>query len=259
MERLKVPEPGTSGNIAQDYSHLEQPRKRSVSIPDIVRQEVDDIIAYVEEALTGDQDTTCRGTPLPEEQVSSTVPFIDVTSCTTISDSSKPDVRTSSSQSDYGSIPTPLSERNIEIKTQTSVEDNSDDTERIQSRPLTANLSERTNSPAQVTSDERTDDIPQHCTSDRVTINVGGQRFVTYKSTLQNIPKTKLSRLNEQDPSFDPVNNEYFFDRNPRFFESILDFYRTGTLHFMHCLCGPAIKQELDFWHLDEVNFDKFW
>ena len=86
----------------------------------------------------------------------------------------------------------------------------------------------------------------------RVRLNVGGQLFVTYRSTLQRVPGSKLSTLDELDPSYDLMSGEYFFDRNATIFSSILDLYRTDELHFSHCLCGPAIKKELVFWGINE-------
>ena len=47
----------------------------------------------------------------------------------------------------------------------------------------------------------------------RVIINCGGVRHETYKTTLKKIPATRLSRLTEALANYDPVLNEYFFDR----------------------------------------------
>ena len=47
----------------------------------------------------------------------------------------------------------------------------------------------------------------------RITLNVGGIRFETYKATLKKIPATRLSRLTEALANYDPLLNEYFFDR----------------------------------------------
>ena len=47
----------------------------------------------------------------------------------------------------------------------------------------------------------------------RVIINCGGIRHETYKTTLKKIPATRLSRLTEALANYDPVLNEYFFDR----------------------------------------------
>jgi potassium voltage-gated channel Shaw-related subfamily C protein len=60
----------------------------------------------------------------------------------------------------------------------------------------------------------------------RITLNVGGIRFETYKATLKKIPATRLSRLTEALANYDPVLNEYFFDRHPGVFGQILNYYR---------------------------------
>ncbi|XP_077487018.1 potassium voltage-gated channel protein Shaw-like isoform X1 [Amblyomma americanum] len=85
----------------------------------------------------------------------------------------------------------------------------------------------------------------------RVVLNVGGIRFETYKTTLKKIPATRLSRLTEALANYDPVLNEYFFDRHPGVFAQILNYYRTGKLHYPTNVCGPLFEEELEFWGLD--------
>ena len=85
----------------------------------------------------------------------------------------------------------------------------------------------------------------------RVTLNVGGIRHETYKATLKKIPATRLSRLTEALANYDPVLNEYFFDRHPGVFAQILNYYRTGKLHYPTDVCGPLFEEELEFWGLD--------
>ena len=85
----------------------------------------------------------------------------------------------------------------------------------------------------------------------RVILNVGGIRHETYKATLKKIPATRLSRLTEALANYDPILNEYFFDRHPGVFAQILNYYRTGKLHYPTDVCGPLFEQELDFWGLD--------
>lgn len=102
----------------------------------------------------------------------------------------------------------------------------------------------------------------------RVILNVGGQRHETYKHILKKIPATRLSRLTEALGNYDPVLNEYFFDRHPGVFAQILNYYRTGIrerrlfpltaivslvgkLHYPTNVCGPLFEEELEFWGLD--------
>ncbi|XP_066588401.1 potassium voltage-gated channel protein Shaw isoform X2 [Prorops nasuta] len=74
-----------------------------------------------------------------------------------------------------------------------------------------------------------------HINSDaenRVVLNVGGVRHETYKATLKKIPATRLSR-------------------HPGVFAQVLNYYRTGKLHYPTDVCGPLFEEELDFWGLD--------
>ncbi|KAJ6223977.1 hypothetical protein RDWZM_002522 [Blomia tropicalis] len=87
--------------------------------------------------------------------------------------------------------------------------------------------------------------------SNRVILNVGGIRHETYKATLKKIPATRLSRLTEALANYDPVLDEYFFDRHPGVFGQILNYYRTGKLHYPTDVCGPLFEEELEFWGLD--------
>merc|ERR1712179_122784 len=85
----------------------------------------------------------------------------------------------------------------------------------------------------------------------RIILNVGGFRFETYRTTLKKIPATRLSRLTEALANYDPVLNEYFFDRHPGVFAQILNYYRTGKLHYPTDVCGPLFEEELEYWGLD--------
>ena len=60
----------------------------------------------------------------------------------------------------------------------------------------------------------------------KITIEVGGTLFRTTKKTLSRIKKSRLSNLDENDESYDPITGYYFFDRNPQLFNWILDAYR---------------------------------
>lgn len=94
----------------------------------------------------------------------------------------------------------------------------------------------------------------------RLIFNVGGQRHETFLSTLKAIPGTRLSWIAEnylllqQSPAYDSVKEEFFFDRNPTAFVCILNYYRTGELHYPNNVCGPSFANELRFWGLDEAQ-----
>ncbi|CAF0885174.1 unnamed protein product [Brachionus calyciflorus] len=85
----------------------------------------------------------------------------------------------------------------------------------------------------------------------KIVLNIGGQRFETNRTTLKKIPATRLSRLTEALANYDRLLNEYFFDRHPGVFSQILNYYRTGKLHYPNNVCGPLFEAELEFWGLD--------
>lgn len=63
----------------------------------------------------------------------------------------------------------------------------------------------------------------------KIVLNVGGIRHETTQQVLKKIPATRLSRLTPNLANYDPVLNEYFFDRHPGVFNEIINYYRTGT------------------------------
>ncbi|XP_077173038.1 potassium channel regulatory protein [Paroedura picta] len=61
-----------------------------------------------------------------------------------------------------------------------------------------------------------------------VILNVGGLKFTTWPSTLQQFPESRLAKmLNGSDREFQLVNGEFFVDRDGVLFSYILDFLRT--------------------------------
>ncbi|CAM2719027.1 unnamed protein product [Rotaria socialis] len=89
-----------------------------------------------------------------------------------------------------------------------------------------------------------------------VILNVGGVRFETQRTTLKKLPATRLSKLTPQLSFYDPVLNEYYFDRHPGVFSQILNYYRTGKLHYPTNVCGPLFEDELSYWGIQREEVE---
>ncbi|KAM8740241.1 A-type voltage-gated potassium channel KCND2-like isoform 2-T3 [Acanthopagrus schlegelii] len=79
-----------------------------------------------------------------------------------------------------------------------------------------------------------------------IMLNVSGAKFQTWRDTLERYPDTLLGST-ERDFFFHEETNEYFFDRDPDIFRHILNFYRTGKLHYPRQECISAYDEELAF------------
>ena len=52
-----------------------------------------------------------------------------------------------------------------------------------------------------------------------------------------------LAASREADASYDTRTGEFFFDRHSEAFRCVLEYCRTGELHFNSALCGSVLKQ----------------
>ncbi|XP_062985868.1 potassium voltage-gated channel subfamily G member 2 [Elgaria multicarinata webbii] len=106
------------------------------------------------------------------------------------------------------------------------------------------------------------------CREDRtryVIINVGGIKYRIPWTTLENCPLTRLGKLkscNNFDEIMDicddyDVNcNEFFFDRNPCAFRTIMTFLTAGKLRLLREMCALSFQDELVYWGIEEENLE---
>ncbi|MFH4980173.1 hypothetical protein AB6A40_006882 [Gnathostoma spinigerum] len=85
-----------------------------------------------------------------------------------------------------------------------------------------------------------------HVSDEKLSLNISGRRFETWRNTLEKFPETLLGS-NEKEFFYDEDSSEYFFDRDPQIFRHILTFYRTGKLHYPKHECLVAYDEELSF------------
>ncbi|CAJ0896054.1 4008_t:CDS:2 [Entrophospora sp. SA101] len=119
-------------------------------------------------------------------------------------------------------------------------------------------LSDNTNSNSNLdtvshlhTSDNDSDTTEIQPVLDKITLNVGGIKYETFRSTLTAYPTTLLGSLflydDDENPLYD-APNEFFIDRDGHLFHYIMQFYRTGKVPTIDQAIGliPITSQELE-------------
>ncbi|GLG93032.1 Potassium voltage-gated channel protein Shaw [Gryllus bimaculatus] len=98
-----------------------------------------------------------------------------------------------------------------------------------------------------------------HDFCERVVINVSGLRFETQLRTLNQFPDTLLGDPARRIRYFDPLRNEYFFDRNRPSFDAILYYYQSGgRLRRPVNVPLDVFSEEIKFYELGELATNKF-
>lgn len=94
---------------------------------------------------------------------------------------------------------------------------------------------------------------------ERVVINVSGLRFETQLKTLNQFPETLLGNPQKRNRYYDPLRNEYFFDRNRPSFDAILYYYQSGgRLRRPVNVPLDVFSEEIKFYELCEVAVLKY-
>jgi len=90
-----------------------------------------------------------------------------------------------------------------------------------------------------------------------IKICVGGQDFKTTRATLMSDQNSMLAKMFESDAmgripaNRDPENGSYFIDRSPKYFESILNFLRTGEIECPGCLDMKFLLLEAEYYGIE--------
>ncbi|XP_029446675.1 potassium voltage-gated channel subfamily G member 2 [Rhinatrema bivittatum] len=98
-----------------------------------------------------------------------------------------------------------------------------------------------------------------------VIINVGGIKYKIAWTTLEDCPLTRLGKLkacNNYEEIMDVCDdydiscNEFFFDRNPCAFRTIMTFLAAGKLRILREMCALSFQEELVYWGIEEENLE---
>ncbi|XP_058860365.1 potassium voltage-gated channel subfamily G member 1-like [Acipenser ruthenus] len=96
-------------------------------------------------------------------------------------------------------------------------------------------------------------------------INVGGIKYLLPWTTLEDFPLTRLGQLKfctnfdeimSLCDDYDVTCNEFFFDRNPGAFRTIMTFLRVGKLRMLREVCALSFQEELLYWGIEEDSLD---
>ncbi|XP_042569644.1 potassium voltage-gated channel subfamily G member 1-like [Cyprinus carpio] len=98
-----------------------------------------------------------------------------------------------------------------------------------------------------------------------VIINVGGLRYQLPWTTLEDFPLSRLGQLRlcssfdeimRVCDDYDVIHNEFFFDRSPCAFQTILTFLRAGKLRSLREMCALSFREELLYWGVPEESLE---
>jgi hypothetical protein len=85
-----------------------------------------------------------------------------------------------------------------------------------------------------------------------VSLDIGGKTFRVLRETIMKYPQGTLAQVisGKDTHNLIKVDNNYFFDRNPHYFEVVLDFLRNGKLIKPDKLSDGLLNEELKFWKI---------
>ena len=97
----------------------------------------------------------------------------------------------------------------------------------------------------------------QDTVNEIIKICVGGQDFKTTRATLMSDQNSMLAKMFDNEnlgraaPASKDENGSYFIDRSPKYFESILNFLRTGEIEAPNCLDLKFLMLEAEYFGIE--------
>ena len=107
--------------------------------------------------------------------------------------------------------------------------------------------------------------IQQRATCSKVRLNVGGKVVHVSWNLMLQFPDSRLGKIAQcrSSPellnlcdSYDPDNNEIFFNYRHNNIMGILNYYRSNTLHISNDCCPIAFMADLMYWGLSETALE---
>lgn len=96
------------------------------------------------------------------------------------------------------------------------------------------------------------------CKTEWVRLNIGGQYFVTTKTTLCKNAQSFFYKLLQDDPSVSLTTDKdetgaFLIDRDPQYFAPILNYLRHGKLIIEKNLQEEGVLEEAEFYNIQEL------
>ncbi len=101
-----------------------------------------------------------------------------------------------------------------------------------------------------------------------IILNARGIKYEVPIESFKRLPRSRLGRIRKYllNESFDEIKllcdrfnpdlKEIFFNRDPYVLNMVLNFYQNGKLHMNHSECVMFIKEEIDYWHINDNAFE---